>query len=232
MAKRPNNCGVKTISLETRSRSGKAACMQRVVGIDFGARKAGTTVVAWNEGATIRFAQSKEGKDSDLFLRDVVADLSPDLIAIDAPLTLPGVYRDVVGCSDFHLRECDRALKAMSPMFLGGLTARAMALAAAWRAEGITVYETYPRQVAMRLGMDTSEIDADWIQALFRHHGFAVVLPGSKVSKHLLDASLCALPWVCGLGMQAVGKKAEGVIYLPSSPKNRASGGYNRGPGS
>jgi predicted nuclease with RNAse H fold len=196
--------------------------MQRVVGIDFGARKAGTTVVAWNEGATIRFAQSKEGKDSDLFLRDVVADLSPDLIAIDAPLTLPGVYRDVVGCSDFHLRECDRALKAMSPMFLGGLTARAMALAAAWRAEGITVYETYPRQVAMRLGMDTSEIDADWIQALFRHHGFAVVLPGSKVSKHLLDASLCALPWVCGLGMQAVGKKAEGVIYLPSSPKKQS----------
>lgn len=211
----------RTPPLGPKSIKGKVSRLRRVVGIDFGARKAGTTVLVWNEGTEIRAAQSKVGQDADIFLREAVGQLAPNLIAIDAPLTLPGVYRGVVGCSDFHLRECDRALKAMSPMFLGGLTARAMALAAEWRAEGVTVYETYPRQVAMRLGMDTSTLGVVQIRAFLRDAGLRLNAQELKVSRHLIDALVCLLPWVCSVEMEAVGVESEGVIYLPVLPTER-----------
>lgn len=38
----------------------------------------------------------------------------------------------------------DRQAKDMSPMFLGGLTARAIALSKEWRKLGIAVHEAYP----------------------------------------------------------------------------------------
>lgn len=184
-------------------------------GIDYGARTAGTSVIAWNEGRTIYAESSVAGRDADTFLNEAMGRVAPKTIAMDAPLSLPGVYRQLKGRKDFHLRECDRVLRAMSPMFLGGLTARAMALAAGWGESGIAVYETYPRQIAARLGLNPSSNLAPRIRAIFQQHGFRFSKKQPRITQHLIDAWLCLLPWCCSLPLEAIGDKQEGQIYLP-----------------
>ena len=58
-----------------------------------------------------------------------------------------------VGFKDYHYRQSDREIGAMSPMFLGGLTARAMALASGIKAMGIAIVEVYPAGLVKHLGI-------------------------------------------------------------------------------
>ena len=112
------------------------------LGIDYGSKLAGTTAICYKKGEELFVIQSAKKQDADLFIRQVVDDLSPQQIFIDAPLSLPGAYFGVG--DDYFYRACDRELKAMSPMFLGGLTARAMKLTVFMRSNGIECYESYP----------------------------------------------------------------------------------------
>ena len=116
-----------------------------IVGIDYGNKYAGTTVICYNSGNKIKFVQSSKNTDADSFLLNELAYLHPDLIMIDAPLSLPGVYWLGNDYRDHFFRSCDRELKAMSPMFLGGLTARAISLIK--KMNGTEVIETYPRKL-------------------------------------------------------------------------------------
>ena len=63
-----------------------------IVGIDYGNKYAGTTVICYNSRHKIKFVQSSKNADADSFLLNELAYLHPDLIMIDAPLCLPGVY--------------------------------------------------------------------------------------------------------------------------------------------
>ena len=117
---------------------------EMIRGIDYGAKLAGTTVIAWLQDSSVQFASSLKGKDADAFITSWALKHRPQKIFIDAPLSLPGKYSGLAGCDDYFYRLADQQLHAMSPMFLGGLTARAMQLAAHLRAEGIEVQETYP----------------------------------------------------------------------------------------
>ena len=74
---------------------------------------------------------------------------------IDAPLSLPGVYWLGSDYGDHFFRDCDRELKAMSPMFLGGLTARAISLTK--RLNGTEIMETYPRKLVEVLQLPTEQ---------------------------------------------------------------------------
>ena len=122
------------------------------VGIDYGSKLAGTTVLAhYRLDGAVQFHQSEKKADADRFLETQVLQLSPEHIFLDAPLSLPGVYVQPDQYSDYFYRAADRELKAMSPLFLGGLTARAMRLAATWRAREHLVYEVYPGAVAKLL---------------------------------------------------------------------------------
>lgn len=116
-----------------------------IAGIDYGNRYAGTTVICYNSHHKIRFLQSSKNADADAFLLNELSYLHPDLIMIDAPLSLPGVYWLGSDYGDHFFRGCDRELKAMSPMFLGGLTARAISLTK--RMNGTELLETYPRKL-------------------------------------------------------------------------------------
>lgn len=122
--------------------------MEGIVGIDYGSKLAGTTVIAYNNGfdKRIHLFQSQKNKCADSFILDKLSDLNCTTIGIDAPLSLPGVYTGIQGCSDFHYRKCDQETNAMSPMFLGGLTARAMKLKSQLTPR---VIEVYPKQVAV-----------------------------------------------------------------------------------
>ena len=109
-------------------------------GIDYGSKMAGTTVVAYvNESVQLVVLQSAKNSDADQYISEVISQLGPKQIFIDAPLSLPGSYYGK--SSDFFYRASDSLLEAMSPMFLGGLTARAIKLKSQFDLEW---YEVYP----------------------------------------------------------------------------------------
>ncbi|MBK9525389.1 MAG: hypothetical protein IPO39_11705 [Bacteroidetes bacterium] len=121
---------------------------QVLAGIDFGSKMAGTTVIAVAGKTTIRLFSSRKNEDADSFLSVLVKEKGIEELFIDAPLSLPGVYRGILSGNDYFFRESDRVLKAMSPMFLGALTARAMKLCAngrmpAFNAEKFTLPHLY-----------------------------------------------------------------------------------------
>jgi len=112
------------------------------VAIDYGAVLAGTTAASFCVQGILQTIQTSKGENADIWLQDFVIKGSFSKVYIDAPLSLPGAY---VGKGvDFHYREADRTLRAMSPMFLGGLTARAMKLASYLKKYNISCHEVYP----------------------------------------------------------------------------------------
>ncbi len=116
--------------------------LQYFAGIDFGSRSAGTTSLCLNVDGKMQIFQSKKGEDADIFLSKWIEAFQIRKVFIDAPLSIPGAYYDKG--VDFMYRDADRTVKAMSPMFLGGLTARAMQLQAQWKQMGVTFTEVYP----------------------------------------------------------------------------------------
>lgn len=131
------------------------------IGIDYGSKLAGTTVIAFAKQQQLHFAQSLKKKDADAFVRSWVADPQPRQIFLDAPLSLPGVYCKPEQYDNYFYRAADRRLRAMSPMFLGGLTARAMQLKQQLEQGGATVFETYPGQLAKALSLDPARYKKD-----------------------------------------------------------------------
>jgi len=120
--------------------------------IDYGSKLAGTTVAVQgdpNAATPLLFHASAKKQDADAMITELLAEHTSVTIFLDAPLSLPGVYQKLPGFDDYHLRRGDRELGAMSPMFLGGLTARAMRLAAE-NPHGVW-HETYPAAQAKRL---------------------------------------------------------------------------------
>lgn len=122
-----------------------------IAGVDYGSKIAGTTVLARFVNDKIALSQSAKGQNADAFVSDIVAKENIHLIAIDAPLSLPGQLVSVVGKKNYFYRDCDVALKAMSPMFIGGLTARAIKLKDEFVEQGRQVIEAYPKAFAANL---------------------------------------------------------------------------------
>jgi len=113
-------------------------------GIDYGSKLAGTTVIAKckQKDPIVELLQSKKKEDADTWLLNQVD--AEATVFLDAPLSLPGVYTNTPDCQDYFYRAGDRALKAMSPMFLGGLTARAMKMKSHLSQKSVTCHEVYP----------------------------------------------------------------------------------------
>jgi predicted nuclease with RNAse H fold len=115
-----------------------------IAGVDYGSKLAGTTVIAVLLAGEINFFSSRKGEDADIFLAGLIEKFALQKVFIDAPLSLPGVYSGVPGCTDYFYRKADRQLRAMSPMFLGGLTARAIQLKNKLLPSKVQFLETYP----------------------------------------------------------------------------------------
>lgn len=137
---------------------------------------------------------------------------------MDAPLSLPAAYFDSY-YDDFFYRRCDRELSAMSPMFLGGLTARAMALKHRWR-ETCEFIEVYPAALAFvhfgdgdiykkslsGIGELTAELERQYRLSLHQ----------APENWHQFDSLLA---WISGFRHEhgiarAYGDKEEGRIYI------------------
>lgn len=138
--------------MNKENRSPSTVNRQPFIGIDYGSKLAGTTVVAFaNNRNVIQFKTSEKKKDADKFLIKMVEEIQPEFIFLDAPLSLPGVYNNPKKFDDYFYRKGDKILKGMSPMFLGGLTARAMRLKQQFENQGIKVIEIYPAIHAQRM---------------------------------------------------------------------------------
>lgn len=193
---------------------------KRILGIDYGSKMAGTTVVAYMAEGRVNFDASLKGKDADAMIIRIAETLKPDLIAIDAPLSLPGVYTGLSGCDDYFYRECDKLTKAMSPMFLGGLTARAMKLAAVLRSWNIEVIEAYPVKAGKGLELKTfgyrdKQPDLPGLlQQLYPATGIDL-RQHTQLSGHHIDAVLAlhiARQYMAGTASR-LGNTDEGFIY-------------------
>lgn len=170
-------------------------------GIDFGAKLAGTTAVAGVQDEHLHLWQSIKGQDADAWLEKLVQVQQLNAIFIDAPLSLPQVYTSIVPpqSADYFYRQADRELKAMSPMFLGGLTARAMRLRARFAEQGIALLETYPSHAVKLLlpHLQGYKKDLEQLQAYIKAVQGLLPLPlqQAPVNWHQFDA---VLAWLSG----------------------------------
>ncbi len=183
-----------------------------LVGIDYGSKLAGTTVIAFTEKDEVKIIQSKKKQDADQFILDFLKDYSPELVGIDAPLSLPGAFTDLN--NEFFYRECDKQLKAMSPMFLGGLTARAMKLNASL---SVDLKEVYPGALARskswkEYGYKTKEVD---YPSILRSLDWPFSFHQSITDSHQLDGIIALyIVWkIQNNQASVVGNPKEGLIY-------------------
>jgi predicted nuclease with RNAse H fold len=209
------------------------------IGIDYGARLSGNTALVHNRDGALACLRCAPKEDADAFLERSVVALSETAgsaltsaalppIFIDAPLSLPRVFAQspdkasgsIDADSDWFYRAGDRVLGAMSPMFLGGLTARAMKLAWRWRQQGYAVYETWPRALVRELKLEGYRAKgADVPQHILERYAEKLHVPTPLLSLkdgHELDA---VLAWASGqrfLSGQslAFGEADEGMIHV------------------
>lgn len=187
-----------------------------IIGIDYGSKLAGTTVIAYDLGQGICLERSHKKQDADQMIIDFVKDNKVDVVGIDAPLSLPGVYTKLKGFEDYHYRVCDRELKAMSPMFLGGLTARAMKLKKDLEEMNVQVFETYPVMTGKNLllvdfGYRTKNPDYSAMITALEKFGIRLAPQTKIIASHDLD-SILALHSVLRIG-ESSGNPSEGLIY-------------------
>ncbi|MBX2814564.1 MAG: DUF429 domain-containing protein [Saprospiraceae bacterium] len=186
-----------------------------LAGIDYGSKLAGTTVFCFNRDNRLFLKQSEKKRDADAFVRTCLSSEGPGLIGIDAPLSLPLAYKEQG--SDYFYRACDRELSAMSPMFLGGLTARAMKLSAEIRSQGIQCIEVYPKAMLRELHPQQEWYKKDLASAMqFCGEVLPLKVEGSLKNWHQFDAVLAWLStWRFAQGTsQTFGHADEGQIVV------------------
>lgn len=182
--------------------------------IDYGSKLAGTTALCWAADGQLHLAQSAKKQDADVFLQNKIDELAPSAVFIDAPLSLPGVYTG--HGHDYFYRACDRAVAAMSPMFLGGLTARAMRLRAEF--PDLPFFEIYPAYLARTILPEAKFYKKENLSGFCGLLSQMLPLPFAEQPKnwHQVDAVLAWLSgWRYGRGEALVfGEEPEGVIVV------------------
>ena len=192
--------------------------VSKIIGIDYGAKLAGTTVICHISQGKLALKQSAKKKDADEMILTFAKQLPHSVLYLDAPLSLPIVYRNPnTATPDYFYRKCDKALGAMSPMFLGGLTARAMRLKSCLAPMGIAVKEAYPAAVAKQIAGGLPGYKKDMNQSF---EGLEPLLPipvaSPPVNQHQLDSILA---WLVGYRhtqgiAQCYGTPEEGEIWV------------------
>ncbi|MDI6642586.1 MAG: DUF429 domain-containing protein [Candidatus Hodarchaeaceae archaeon] len=146
---------------------------------------------------------------SDEQMIELCVKEKPDLVAIDAPLSLPkrGNLRD----ADLSLIK--RGLRVFPPTFTGmrSLTARGILLTKKLRTRKIKVIEIHPRTSGITIFKTANR--SQWRKKL-KKMGFC--LRGGK-SRHELDAVLAAFTGTLHLRgkTEEIGKVGEGTIVIP-----------------
>ncbi len=184
------------------------------IGVDFGSKRAGTTVLAYEDSGELEVIQSIKGEDADKFLLHRIEALEVRYLFIDAPLSIPkGLFQNEE--DEVFYRKADRQLKAMSPMFLGGLTSRAVALKKQLAKKGVKAYEVYQKAL-----VEEMELKKDYKKDLVAFQKELELLTRLQVPElrnwHQADAILA---WYSGArflngAASSYGDEEEGMIYV------------------
>jgi uncharacterized protein len=190
-----------------------------IVGVDYGSKLAGTTVMTFLEEGALKSLQVNKGVDADKWLMEKIIQHGLTHVFIDAPLSLPGGFFG--RGDDFSYRQSDRILRAMSPMFLGGLTARAIKLKAELTIKEIHCTEVYPGGFIRNHGNLKAFYDKKNQETLPKMYAeFSNILPyklkDHPTNYHQLDSLIC---WHIGYRYlhghaESVGDADEGLIWI------------------
>jgi predicted nuclease with RNAse H fold len=137
-------------------------------GVDYGAKLSGNTAIAILKQGKIELFKTKVKENADDFILQVLNAHQVKMVFIDAPLSLPSSFHGIKDEAEpeFFYRQCDKQSGAMSPMFLGGLTARAISLKYLLNQREIKVYETYPSHLCRLLSLER-EKSSDGVFKMF-----------------------------------------------------------------
>jgi uncharacterized protein len=192
-----------------------------VAGIDLAGSPRRTTGVCRMDG-TLTCSVGVAHTDAEIW--QFVANGDPDLISVDAPLSIPRGRRSIGDRHGPHFRACDLALRARSirffPVTLGPmrmLTRRGMRLQRRFARAGIPTVESYPGAAQDLLRIPRKQAGVDALTLGLRALGVRGELERTDLGHDELDAITCAvvgLLWLGGLG-ELVGDPAEGLMALP-----------------
>ena len=185
----------------------------RTVGIDLsGAEKnpSGWAVLEGTEAKTALLNLDEE-------IIEATAREEPDLVAIDAPLSLPEVG---------YAREVDKAmhklgLHVLPPLFpaMKALTLRGIKLSEELRARGLSVIEVHPASTRKVLGLPVKGRAS--IRAALLELGLKGDLEKEGLSIHELDAITAALTASLHLlGLSEPVRARDGEIIIPRRGRN------------
>lgn len=173
------------------------------------------------------------GTEADTFLTYTdaeilgkIMELKPDVVAIDAPLSLPPGRKSLEERTSVHLRECDRELLKRGirffPVTLGPmrkLTMRGINLKRILEAESFVVIEAYPGGAQDVLGIPRKQKGLMKLKEGLEALGIKGLK--SQMSDHELDAVTCSYVGKLFLEKEAViyGAPGEGIV-MPKGEKN------------
>jgi predicted nuclease with RNAse H fold len=152
----------------------------------------------------------------------------PNVISIDAPLSLPLGRKSLEKRGPPHLRECDKELLKMKikffPITLGPmrkLTKRGIKLKRYFESKGYEVIESFPGAVQDILGMPRKQRGIEKLRKALIKYGFKGDVKKEKITDHELDAICSALVGKMYLEKDylAIGNPREGLIILPKKQK-------------
>ena len=192
--------------------------MNNFCGIDYGSKLAATTSICFQEDNKIKFLQSDKKKDADKMIALFLENHKMKQVFFDAPLSLPKAFFGEG--EDFFYREGDRIIGAMSPMFLGGLTARAMKLKTTFEKTGISFFEAYPGGLAKELNIKEKGYKKDSEQLIplteFISKNFDLKLEKHPSNWHQFDSLLAFVIGIRFNANQALffGNEEEGGIWV------------------
>jgi predicted nuclease with RNAse H fold/adenylate kinase family enzyme len=197
----------------------------RVVGIDLRAKASNPT------GWALCFGSRVDTKI--IYTDDEIVDLSlqanPDLISIDAPLSLPRGRSSVYDDSPCRktggiVRDAERILWSRGirvyPALIRhmqGLTSRGILLTKEFERRGIPVIESYPGAAQDILGIPRKKVDEDLLLGGLCEFGYTI---RSAKSHDELDAVTSAMVGYFYLADQyeAIGADDEGYMIIPKWP--------------
>ncbi len=159
-------------------------------------------------------------RDDDIL--QAVEEHKPNLVAVDAPLSLPKGRKSLDERSNIHFRVCDLELRRRGikffPITLGPmrmLTARGMRIKEEIKKRGAEVIEVFPGATQDILGLPRKHHNLKQLIQKLRRLGLRCL--SNKATGDEVDAATCALTGLLYLRgfTEAVGDLSEGVIIIP-----------------
>ncbi len=198
----------------------------RVVGLDLAGSPNRTTGFCLLDGNL--YAKTKPLHTDREIVSETIGS-NPEVVSVDAPLSLPRGRKSLARPGPQHFRACDRELMRMKirffPITLGPmrkLTARGIKMKSIFEAKGLKVIESYPGSIQDILGMPRKQEGLEKLRRALVRYGVEGEVQRKEITNDELDAITSALVGKMFLegNYLAIGDPEEGLMILP--PGNRS----------